>query len=192
MRLTALGVFGGTSLLVCGLALGTYPAAQNPPSNRSALILQDFQRRVAQYLKLQKKVQASLPPLKKTSSPSLLAQRQRLLAERMRAARRGAGPGAIFTPEITADFRRLIRMSMRGHDAARIRASLRQVSKVSPRISVNEVYPETAPLGSIPPSILLNLPKLPPELDYHLIGRELILRDVKSDLVVDLIRAAIP
>jgi len=33
---------------------------------------------------------------------------------------------------------------------------------------------------------------LPPELDYRVVGRDLVLRDVKANLVVDFIANAIP
>ena len=39
----------------------------------------------------------------------------------------------------------------------------------------------------MPPSLLLNLPKLPKELEYRFVGRELILRDIAANLIVDVI-----
>jgi hypothetical protein len=137
-------------------------------------------------------LEASLPPLKQTSSPLQLAQRERALAEKIRAARRNAKSGTVFTPRISAEFKRLIRMSMRGPDAARIRSSLSQTATGPLRVHVNEIYPEDVPLQSTPPTLLLSLPKLAPELDYRFVGHDLILRDTKADLVVDLIRGAIP
>ena len=44
----------------------------------------------------------------------------------------------------------------------------------------------------MPPSILLNLPALPHELDYRIVGRTLVLRDVGANLMVDYIPGAIP
>lgn len=168
------------------------PAPQNPPANRHAVLIKNFQDRVAQYIKLHKQVAASLPALKSTASAQELAQHRRLLGQRISAARGQAKQGAIFSPAISAEFRRLIRMAMRGNNAGRIRAGLKETVQPGLRIRVNKPYPETAALPSTPPTLLLNLPKLPPELDYHLVGRDLVLRDVAADLVVDLIPAAIP
>ena len=39
----------------------------------------------------------------------------------------------------------------------------------------------------MPPSILLNLPKLPEELEYRFVGPHLILHDVNANLIVDFI-----
>jgi len=43
------------------------------------------------------------------------------------------------------------------------------------------------PLQSMPPSLLLNLPRLPKELEYRFVGRELVLREIPANLIVDAI-----
>jgi len=37
----------------------------------------------------------------------------------------------------------------------------------------------------------MNLPELPPQLEYRVVGRSLILRDSEANLIVDFIRDAI-
>jgi len=39
---------------------------------------------------------------------------------------------------------------------------------------------------------MLKLPELPPELAYRFVGRDLVLKDIKAGLTVDLISKAIP
>jgi hypothetical protein len=39
---------------------------------------------------------------------------------------------------------------------------------------------------------MLMLPELPPGLAYRFVGRDLVLKDIKAELVVDLIPNAIP
>jgi hypothetical protein len=39
----------------------------------------------------------------------------------------------------------------------------------------------------MPPSLLLNLPELPKELEYRFVGRELVLRDSAANLIVDVL-----
>ncbi|MGH9395841.1 MAG: hypothetical protein ACRD18_03185 [Terriglobia bacterium] len=164
---------------------------QGPPVNRNALLIQDFENRVAQYVKLHKQMEAALPSLK-PGGAAKVADHQRMLADKLRAARRRVKQGDIFTPEISTEFRRLIRTAMHGARAARIQTSLRHAEPVKLRLYVNEAYPQAIPLQSMPPTLLLNLPKLPPQLEYRIAGRDLVLRDVGSNLVVDLIRNAIP
>lgn len=148
----------------------------------------DFSRRVDGYVKARKAVESQLPGLKPTNSPEQIEQHQRALADAIRQVRRDARHGDIFTPEIAAEFRRLIENTMQGPQAARVRQSLRSGSPVPPRaITVNASYPPAQPLQSTPPSLLANLPPLPHGLDYRLIGRSLILRDVEANLILDFI-----
>jgi hypothetical protein len=44
------------------------------------------------------------------------------------------------------------------------------------------------PLQSTPPSLLENLPPLPPEIEYRITGADLVLLDAKANMVVDIIR----
>jgi hypothetical protein len=57
---------------------------------------------------------------------------------------------------------------------------------------VNALYPEKAPLATVPPLILGNLPRLPEGVEYRFMGRDFVLRDVKANLVVDYINEAVP
>ena len=40
--------------------------------------------------------------------------------------------------------------------------------------------------------IVRDLPELPPELEYHFVGRHLVLMDVGANMVVDVVRDALP
>jgi hypothetical protein len=46
--------------------------------------------------------------------------------------------------------------------------------------------------GSVGMAIIRALPELPPELEYHIAGRNLMLRDIAANLVVDVLREALP
>ena len=59
-------------------------------------------------------------------------------------------------------------------------------------LHVNETYPADVPLQSTPPTILINLPRLPPELEYRIAGHALVLRDTGANIIVDLMPDAIP
>jgi len=107
-------------------------------------------------------------------------------------ARAGAKQGEIFTPEIAQYVRRQIGSRLEGRDGDRIRASLRHAEPVSITLQINQSYPENIPLQSTPPSLLLSLPELPAGLEYRLVGRELVLRDVDANIVVDYVTNALP
>ena len=60
------------------------------------------------------------------------------------------------------------------------------------QLRVNDSYPSKVPLQSTPPTLLMNLPKLPEELEYRLVGRSLVLRCAKGNLIVDFIPNVMP
>lgn len=166
------------------------PRLAHPAELHDATAVSDFEKRVSVYAKLRSGVQSDLPPLKTTDSPEKIALEQRNLADAIRAARRDARQGDIFTPPIAAEFRRLIALAI-GADGKRIRASLHHAEPVQLRLHVNDSYPVNIPLQSTPPTLLANLPRLPRQIEYRFAGRDLILLDVKANLVIDLLEDAI-
>jgi hypothetical protein len=169
------------------------PALSQEPVNPHSLIIQDFEKRVDEYMKLRKGAAAQLPRLKTTDAPERIAEHEKSLATRIREARPDAGQGNIFTPEIRAEFQRLIGLAMpTPKDAARIKKSLKHAEPVRLKLHVNEAYPTGVPLQSTPPSLILSLPKLHPELEYRIAGHDLAIRDMEANLVVDFISGVIP
>jgi hypothetical protein len=181
--------FLGAVLALCALPLSG--VAQAPPNGSAdAKLARDFQDRTKQYLDLRKKVAGkSTSP---TDSPQAITSRQRELANKVRVARAGRQQGEIFTPEIAQYFRQQIANTLRGPHGDKIRASMRHAEPVKLELQVNQSYPESVPLQSTPPSLLLNLPQLPDGLEYRLVGRELVLRDIEANIVVDYVPNAFP
>lgn len=159
---------------------------------REPTIVDDFEKRVDEYARLHRKLDGELPKLKSTNSAEAIAEHQQELARRISAARQAATEGEIFTPAIASEFRRLIAITMQGYRAKRIRRSLAGAEPVQLPVRVNDPYPNRVPLQSTPPSLLLNLPKLPKEVDYRVVGHSLVLRDTEANLIVDFIPKALP
>ena|ERR1700682_2705677 len=175
----------------CWLALGLFVAVPQERTNPDAAVIQDFQNRVAGYMKLHEAVKAQLPKLKTTGSSENIERHGHQFARKIREARNTASQGDIFTPEIAAEFRRLIGNAMKGN-ATHVEQSLKHAEPVHLKLRVNYSYPAGVPLQSMPPTLLLYLPKLPPELDYRVVGHDLVLRDTTGNLIVDLIPNALP
>jgi len=160
-------------------------------SEDDALIVKDFEARVTKYIELRKKDAGSSP--RPTNSSDKLANSQNDLAAKAKALRPNASRGDIFTPEISACLRRKISRALHGHEGAKIRASLRHAEPVHGiNLRVNETYPDGVPLQSTPPTLLLHLPTLPDGMEYRIVERTLVLRDVAPNLVVDFVPDAIP
>jgi len=51
-------------------------------------------------------------------------------------------------------------------------------------------WPEGVPFDFVPPQLLRSLPALPPELQYRIIGRSLVLWDHHANLIVDFLPGA--
>jgi hypothetical protein len=161
--------------------------------NQDSLLVVDFQNRVDAYMKVRKRAQSDVPALKPTDSPEDIAEHKRHLFHKVREARPHARQGAVFTPQVSDLFRRLIAAELRGPDAAQVRASLRRAAPVPPQpLRPNASYPEGLPLQSTPPSLLLDLPRLPQGLEYRIVGRDLVLLDVDAGLIVDYLPRALP
>lgn len=178
-------------LLVVCFALASYVSSQtqaNPPVNRNSAIGADFQKRVADYMKVRQKAQTGLSAPKNTESSTKISEYQHEFADKIRTFRSDAKQGDIFTPDISGLFRSLVHSALNSPDGEKIRKSYERAEPLHGlRLDVNQSYPDGVPLQSMPPSLLLNLPQLPKELEYRFVGHELILRDIAPNLIVDVI-----
>jgi len=167
-------------LAVCALAQSADDVA----------VLKDFDGRITKYLEVHK--QAGIAD-KSSDSPDKLADQKQQSAQKIRESRPAAKQGDIFAPPIAAYFKKRITATLHGRDGAKIRASLRHAEPLPDvPLQVNAKYPGNLPLQSTPPTLLLNLPRLPKELQYRIVGQTLVLYDVSSNLIVDFLPSAIP
>lgn len=173
----------------------TVPKADTPVGdprvNQSAAALQDFKTRVDRYIALRKTAAGSAPTLKQTTNPAEIKAAQGGLAAAIRAARAGAQPGDILTPDVQAIFRKVLAPELKGHDGAHAKEVLKDDAPLSVPLKVNAPYPEGKALPTVPTNLLINLPKLPMELEYRIVGKNLILRDTSADLIVDFMLNAV-
>jgi len=158
----------------------------HPAVNPDSAIIADFEKRVADYMQMRKSVESHMPALKPTPSVDQIEHHETELGKELRNARARANEGDFFTPPVAAEFKRLIGIAMEA-DGKKIRESLRHAEPVRMHLRVNGRYPHNVPLQSTPPSLIRNLPMLPPEIEYRIIGSELILLDAKANLVLDVI-----
>lgn len=180
-------------LLVFSSLFVLLACAQTPtPIDSTSPIIKDFNQRISDYLKLHKTALSHVHRLKPTNSPADIRRYELALAHQIREARHNVAQGTIFTSAIAEEFRNLIAVTMKGPDAATIRQGLRAATPVHLKaLRVDTAYPKDLPLQSSPPSLLLNLPVLPKDLEYRIVGRALVLRDVDANLIVDFVTNAI-
>jgi hypothetical protein len=149
--------------------------------------LADFGRRVQEYTTLRQRLETGLPSLQVTTNPDEIIKTESLLARRIRAARSSARRGEFFTRSMETQVKRLLR--------ARVDAkTLPMIVEDNPgefRFKLNGSYPKEKPVATMPPNLLLMLPELPEDVQYRFVGRQLVLLDVRANIVIDYIRYAI-
>jgi len=152
-----------------------------------------FAGRVRAYVTLQKQLEGPRLAQAPTTEAEQIAGRQDALAGRMAVARRDARQGDIFTPDVAGQFRTIIRDAFEGPDGRNMRRTILEGDPEQATVlNVNVPYPEEIPLGTMPPMLLRRLPTLPAERAYRIVGRALVLKDVKTNLIVDFIPDAVP
>jgi len=153
--------------------------------NPEAAVLHDFKGRVDAYMKLRKEAVKGSPSLKETSDPSKIKAAQDGMSTQIRAARSTAKQGDIFTPEITAKFRRLLSPELKGDDGSDAKAIIKDDAPTNVPFKVNAKYPEGASVPTVPANLLINLPTLPEPLQYRIIEKHLLLVDEDADVILD-------
>ena len=150
-------------------------------------IVEDFTARVSSYYELRRNLQKGLPVLTVTDYPAEIRNTQLALANRIRAARHRARPGEIFTPAIRVEFRKVLSLAIDANTLGAIMDD--NPGKISHHI--NGIYPEGEPFSTMPPNILAVLPRLPDDIHYRFLGRDLILLDTAANVILDRIPCAI-
>ena len=176
-------------LLASGVAAQAPPMPQPKPDDTA--IIKDFNTRVTQYMSVHDQNSSAAP--KPTDSAQQLHDQKKDMAARIQARRANAQQGDIFSPAIADYFRRQITATLKGPQGKRVQASLFGAEPVkNVPLKVNAAYPEGVPLQSTPPTLLLNLPRLPKQLEYRVVGRALVLHDIGPNLIVDFIPDGLP
>jgi hypothetical protein len=153
----------------------------------------EFSDRVKDYVKLHNSQEALIPAVKPTVLPEMISAHQQALARRIRQARPDAKAGDIFTPAARKSFQDVIHSTMQGPRGATVDAALKQGKpELQMSAAVNETYPDGVAYTTVPPTLLLVLPKLPDEVVYRVVLHDLLLLDLKANLVVDVIPGIIP
>lgn len=166
-------------------------ASSNQNVNAQGAATLEFQKRVHNYMKIHNEAESKVPNLKRTDDPNEIAEREAALAQMIMTLRAGAQPNEIFAPEYQPYFIQIVQDDFKARQAADRKAIINELP-AKMKVEVNTVYPTTVPLATFPPALLRKLPDLPAELEYRIVGRSLILRDVKANLVVDILRDVVP
>ncbi|HSC27444.1 MAG TPA: hypothetical protein VLD67_09230 [Vicinamibacterales bacterium] len=189
MRISLLtGVF---VLAVAVQGTSQLPTGPIPANPKEAAALATFTARVDDYVKLHRDLEGPVPTVRVSSDPAEIRAAMTALADKIREARPHAKQGDFFTADIVTLFRRLIREGC-GGQYKKLLEAVRDEAPPMATPEVNGRWPDEAPMTMMPPGVLCNLPQLPDELEYRFVSRDLVLRDMHANLIVDVLVRAIP
>jgi hypothetical protein len=159
-----------------------------------------FSASVNDYVKVREAAQKKAPPLSKNATAEQIQKYEQAIVSEIRSARVSAKPGDVFKPEVQQLFRKILKENFAGPENKTARETARQGNpahdkekgEAAPVIQINAAYPKSAPLSSVPPLLLLQLPKLPKDIEYRFSGQTLILWDSLSNLIIDYMKGAAP
>ena len=149
-------------------------------------ISEDFHIRVWEYFEFRRALEKGLPPLVVTSDPADIGRAERALARRLRASR-ASRQGQLFTPAISLEFQRVLRLEM----TTEMMQTIMDENPGSFSHEINGTYPKERPLSTVPATILAMLPTLPDDIQYRFLGRHLVLHDTRANVILDRIRCAL-
>jgi hypothetical protein len=164
-----------------GSAVKTQKHAVNPVGEATA----NFKKRLDDYLKLRSGITAKIPDVSETHDPLKISAREKALGQAVAAARQDAKPGDLF-----GDIAPYITQIITKDWASRSPADRKALFKELPagvQVTINQPYPTTLPLLTVPSNLLVNLPVLPDDLEYRIVDRHLLLRDRDANLVLDIL-----
>jgi hypothetical protein len=148
--------------------------------------LAEFNRRVEDYAALRSRMEVGLPPLVVTTNADDIERFEHQLTERIGDAR-GSRRGQVFAPAMEGQVKRMLATHA---DAATV-ALIMEDGPGEFDVDVNETYSKRYALATMPPKLLLMLPDLPKDLEFRFVGRHLILRDARANMIIDEIPYAI-
>ncbi|HXS01537.1 MAG TPA: hypothetical protein VN724_13260 [Pyrinomonadaceae bacterium] len=186
------------SVVLCAL-LATTAIAQNksalaPPAISPAdkAAIQTFEKQVNDYINLRNKLRENAPKLSKDSTPEQIHAYRTALEQSLRSARANAKRGDLFRPE-TADYiRRTLKLEFQGKDRQQLRDTIFETETQGVVLRVNYPYAQSAEFSEMPATLLAKLPQLPKEVRYRFVGRNMLLVDRESNVIIDYMPDALP
>lgn len=150
-----------------------------------------FQKRVEDYLKLRGALTKKIPEVRETGDPTKITTREKALGQAIAMARASARPGDIFGADMAPIFAQIIAKDWAARSAVDRKAIFKELP-AGTKVIINQPYPTTLPLLTVPSNLLVNLPMLPDDLEYRIVDRHLLLRDRDANLVIDALYNVLP
>ena len=177
------------ALLMLGASIGY---AQVSPENSAVLA---FQRAADDYVFLHRRLERRVEPVEVTANPETLEKMIEEMATAVSVARAEARQGDLFTPAVQDALRARVGRALRAHAHTSADTHAAELAEALDArgvlLKVNASFPWRV-ATAMRPCILAALPPLPPELEYRIVGGDLVLIDTHASLIVDLLPRVLP
>lgn len=167
--------------------------ARAQPTSRDEVMMQRFDAGIELYVRLHRDVERALEPIVPTDDVDAIFRAVEARADGIRRARPHATRGDLFTPPVARILRMRIADALRAHGftAADLLDDISEgYGARHQRLLVNGPFPWSDASGMLT-CLAEVLPALPQELEYRLVGRDLVLLDISASLVVDFLPNAL-
>jgi hypothetical protein len=173
------------TLIATLLAAGPSYGGQHGAAGK---VLQQFERSIQEYIALRVAVERHLPPLEVSPDAYRIHEAVEMRAAAIRRARASARPGDIFAADVTELFRTRIKQALESPDypVADLLLPFGDDGETPPPPIVNGRFSWRTAVAT-PACVLTTLPRLPEELQYRFVGRDLVLVDIAANLSVDVL-----
>jgi len=182
------------AFVLSAVVLAQPPIDQGIRTDRDVAALQQWTVNLEGYLVLRDQAMRDVHQPSTFSDPREFLEARWKLAAAIRARRPDARVGDLFSFEVRRTFRKTIARALTDHQIAvndLIAAITSEIVAGAPAVKVNQPFPWQ--LGAaMPRCVLAGLPSLPRELQYRLVGHDLVLIDLDANLVIDILPEAIP
>jgi hypothetical protein len=180
-------------VLVAAILLGGPSRAQTPnPTPAESAALEQFDTAIAEYMALRRRLTNEIPRPVPNSTSVELNNASDALAGAIQRSRQNAAVGDLFAAPVIAVLKRKVDDALR---TPQLRQALAGIDDEAPMVRVPKIhlrFPGAAQMATMPASLLNVFPTLPKELEYRIVGRNLVLRDVDAALILDYIPNVIP
>lgn len=177
------------ALLVMALIAAAHARAPQvpPPAPRS---INTFEVAIRDYVRMHRRLEGQIGAIEFGTPVAEINRIIRELATAIRSERRDAAQGQFFTPDLAVVLRARINDALLEHgytaDDVRTAAGVHGIDYDRVVLRINDTFPWVM-ASAMFACVLEVLPALPPELQYRIVGDDLVLIDVHASLVVDIL-----
>ncbi len=172
------------------LTTGATGAGQGPSVDVTSQAVAAFEQSTRDYATLHRRLEEPIGAIRLGMSAAAINRHIQLLATAIRVERADAQAGAFFTPALATELRASVHTALdeHGYTVADVLAHGRVagVDYARVRLQVNDTFPLILGVAMLP-CVIDTLPALPSELQYRIVGRDLVLIDVHAIVIVDML-----